>query len=132
MRFFNTAGPVKPELHYCLPPLERLDLSELLNLIEQQKYFVLHAPRQTGKTSCLLALLDHLNAQGAYRCVYANLELGQADRENIDRAMRSILGELGLQAQLTLADDFVEEVASDLLLRHGGGGALNAVLTASP
>ena len=34
MRFFNTAGPVKPDLHYCLPPLERLDLSELLNLIE--------------------------------------------------------------------------------------------------
>ena len=129
MRFFNTAGPVKPELHYCLPPLERLNLSELLNLIEQQKYFVLHAPRQTGKTSCLLALLDHLNARDAYRCVYVNVELGQAERENIDRAMRSILGELGLQAQITLNDDFVEEVASDLLLRHGGGGALNAVLT---
>jgi hypothetical protein len=62
MRFFNTAGPVNPAIHYCLPPLERLDLQDVLLLIAQQKYFVLHAPRQTGKTSCLLALRDHLNA----------------------------------------------------------------------
>ncbi|MEE4379882.1 MAG: hypothetical protein V2J55_20530 [Candidatus Competibacteraceae bacterium] len=62
MRFFNTAGPVKPENHYCLPPLERFDLDDVLMLIDQQKYFVLHAPRQTGKTSSLLALLDYLNA----------------------------------------------------------------------
>jgi hypothetical protein len=44
MRFLNTAGPVNPELHYCLPPLGRLNWDELLLLIEQQKYFVLHAP----------------------------------------------------------------------------------------
>jgi hypothetical protein len=53
-RFFNTAGPVRCAIHYCLPPLERFDLAEILNLIDQQKYFVLHAPRQTGKTSSLL------------------------------------------------------------------------------
>ncbi len=129
MRFFNTAGPVNPGKHYCLPPLERLALDRVLLLIEQEKYFVLHAPRQTGKTSCLLALADHLNAEGAYRCVYVNVELGQAERENIDRAMRSILGELGLQAQITLGDDFVEKVAADLLQQHGGAGALSAVLT---
>ena len=29
MRFFNTAGPVVPDLHYCVPPLERLDAGEL-------------------------------------------------------------------------------------------------------
>ena len=58
MRYFNTAGPVRCDEHYCLPPLERFDLEEILLLIEQKKYFVLHAPRQTGKTSCLLALQD--------------------------------------------------------------------------
>ena len=57
MRFFNTAGPVNSAIHYCLPPLERLDLPDVLLLIAQQKYFVLHAPRQTGKTTCLLALV---------------------------------------------------------------------------
>ena len=56
MRFFNTAGPVVPELHYCVPPLGRLDADEPLLLIRQRKYFVLHAPRQTRKTSALLAL----------------------------------------------------------------------------
>ncbi|MBI4770023.1 MAG: ATP-binding protein, partial [Chloroflexi bacterium] len=61
MRFFNTAGPVRCEYHYCLPPLERLELAEVLMLIDQQKYFVLHAPRQTGKTTFLLALMEHLN-----------------------------------------------------------------------
>jgi hypothetical protein len=64
MRFFNTAGPVDCVRHYCLPPLHRIDLDEVLLLIEQQKYFVLHAPRQTGKTSFLLALMEHLNKQG--------------------------------------------------------------------
>ena len=60
--FFNTAGPVNPEDHYYLPPLARLHLDELLMLIQQKKYFILHAPRQTGKTSALLALMEHPNA----------------------------------------------------------------------
>jgi len=49
MKFFNTAGPVNCDIQYCLPPLTRFDLEEMEILIEQQKYFILHAPRQTGK-----------------------------------------------------------------------------------
>lgn len=30
MRFFNTASPVNPVCHYYIPPLERLDLAEIL------------------------------------------------------------------------------------------------------
>lgn len=37
-------------------------------------------PRQTGKTSSLLALRDYINAQGGYIAVYANVEAGQAAR----------------------------------------------------
>ena len=69
MRFFNTAGPVRYEEHYCLPPLTRFDLDEVLSLIAQRKYFVLHAPRQTGKTTCLLELMDYLNREGKYHCL---------------------------------------------------------------
>ena len=61
MRFFNTSGPVVAADHYCVPPLARLDLDEILTLVRQKRYFVLHAPRQTGKTSALLALRDLLN-----------------------------------------------------------------------
>ena len=61
-RTFNTAGPVVAADHYCIPPLERINLDAVLGLIWDKKYFVLHAPRQTGKTSVLLALRDLLNS----------------------------------------------------------------------
>lgn len=60
--------------------MTRIALEELESLIYQRKYFVLHAPRQTGKTSCLLALHDYLNARGEFYAVYANVEVGQASR----------------------------------------------------
>ncbi len=56
MRFSNTEGPVWPEDHYCLPPLHRWNLDGVLALIDQKKYFALHAPRQTGKPTCLSRL----------------------------------------------------------------------------
>jgi hypothetical protein len=117
MRFFNTAGPVDCQRHYCLPPLERLKLNQVLPLIEQQKYFVLHAPRQTGKTSSLLALMDYLNAQGQFRCAYVNVEVGQAARENVFEAIRAILGELGVWARITRNDTFIDTCRNDILIR---------------
>ncbi len=47
-----------PARHYSIPPLSRISYEEVLGLIEDARYFVLHAPRQTGKTSTLLALAD--------------------------------------------------------------------------
>ena len=82
MRFFKTAGPVRPGGHYCIPPLERFDLDEVLRLVETKKYFVLHAPRQTGKTSTLLALRDLLNGRG-YGCVYTTFETARTAREDM-------------------------------------------------
>ena len=79
-KFFNTAGPIVPADHYNIDPLTRIDLEEVESLIYQKKYFVLHAPRQTGKTSCLLALRDYLNARGEFYAVYVNVEAGQASR----------------------------------------------------
>ena len=110
MRFFNTAGPIKPDIHYDVPPLERVDLDEVLMLIEQQRYFVMHAPRQTGKTSVLLALMDELNGRGRYRCMYVNVEIGQSAREDVGAAMRAILSQLALRAERILGERIVEEV----------------------
>jgi len=129
MRFFNTAGPIRPDDHYCIPPLERLDLAGVWTLIEQKKYFVLHTPRQTGKTSALLALRDLLNADGRYRCAYVNVEGGQAGREDTQRVMQTILGELALCAREALQDEFVEEIWFDALQRYGPDGALRQVLS---
>ena len=128
MRFFNTAGPVVPEMHYCVPPLERLEADELLLLIRQWKYFVLHAPRQTGKTSALLALRDELNAGGELRCVYVNVEGGQSAREDVAAAMRAILSAVARGARETLDDRFVSEIRLGILDAAGPHDALRETL----
>ena len=87
MKFFNTAGPIKPELHYHIPSLERVDWEEIQVLIATQKYFLLHAPRQTGKTSVLLEMMSALNAQGRYHALYVNIEAAQAVRNDVARGM---------------------------------------------
>lgn len=129
MRFFNTAGPVNCQEHYCLPPLNRFNLGDILSLIAQEKYFVLHAPRQVGKTSSLLALMDHLNREGRYRCLYANVESAQAAREDVKRGMRAILSEVGSMALDFLGDSFPEDHWPHLLERVGEDSALNRLLT---
>ena len=129
MRFFNTAGPIRPQDHYHIPPLERLDLDGVLTLIQQKKYFVLHAPRQTGKTSVLLALRDLLNAEGDYRCTYVNVEGGQAGREDVEQVMRTVLGALALRASVTLDDEFLLAVWSGLFAEFGPHAALQVALT---
>lgn len=65
-RFFNTAGPNIVSDNYTIDPLSRFDLEDILLMIRQKCYFVLHAPRQTGKTSCMLALRDYLNHKDEY------------------------------------------------------------------
>ncbi|MFH0966937.1 MAG: AAA-like domain-containing protein [Methanobacteriota archaeon] len=94
MRFFNTAGPVNPEDHYCLNPLSRFNLEEILSLIRQKKYFVLHAPRQTGKTSYLKALMKYLNDHGEFRALYINVVRAQAAREDVSQGIHSIIDEI--------------------------------------
>ena len=131
MRFFNTEGPVRAGEHYCIPPLTRIDLDDVLALVRSQKYFVLHAPRQTGKTSALLALRDLLNggAAGDHRCVYANFEVGQAAREDTARAMRAMLGELARRARVTLGDETPDRLRAAALESEGEDGALIDVLS---
>ena len=73
-KWFNTAGPCKADIHYMLPPLARLP--ELTRLIEQQGYFVIHAPRQVGKTTAMLALAQQLTAHGQYAAVMVSAEVG--------------------------------------------------------
>ena len=113
MRDFNTAGPVRPRLHYCVPPLDRLNVSALLHLIRAERYFVLHAPRQTGKTTALLALRDLLNdgAAGEYRCAYLNVEPAQTAREDVGRGMGAIASEIAREARNTLNDPATAEAA---------------------
>lgn len=130
MRFFNTAGPVDCERHYCLPPLHRIDLDEVLLLIEQQKYFVLHAPRQTGKTSFLLALMEHLNRLGRFKTLYVNVEGAQAARENVPEAVRAILSVIARQARQILNDTFPEQKVTELISQFAPFDAITDLFSA--
>jgi len=72
---FNIAGPCRPAEHYMLPTEERC--VGLLDLIEQKQYFVIHAARQSGKTTLLLELTKQLNETGDYYALYCSLETVQ-------------------------------------------------------
>ena len=127
-RFFNTEGPVVAEDHYLLPPLERIDTDEVLALIHRSKYFGLHAPRQTGKTTVLLALADLLRTGGEYRAVYVNVEVAQSAREDVAAAMRAILTQIALEARLK-GDDFLDGVWPAILEKAGPHAALGEALS---
>ncbi len=129
MRFFNTAGPVNPEDHYCIPPLERIDIEEIEMLIRQKKYFLIHAPRQTGKTTILNSLVNHLNQGGIYNCVYINVEPAQAAREDVAAAMQAILARLGSQIRRTIEDTFFDERWESILKRSGPFAAFSEMLS---
>ena len=77
-KFFNTEGAIKKDIHYFIDPLSRIDLDQVLSLVRSQKYFVLHAPRQTGKTSYLLALMEYLDNEGKYKSLYVNIEAARS------------------------------------------------------
>ena len=76
MKVFNTAGPCKADLHYQIRPDTRLEGVDAL--IEGQNYFVVHAPRQTGKTTTLRALARRLTAEGRYTALHFSCETGRA------------------------------------------------------
>jgi hypothetical protein len=88
-RHFNIAGPCKPDIHYMLSPLARIP--RVMGLIEQQSYFVIHAPRQVGKTTAMMALAQELTASGRYVAVLVSVEEADAFPHDIGAAEATIL-----------------------------------------
>lgn len=129
-KFFNTAGPIQPDLHYNVDPLKRIDLEEIELLIDQRKYFVLHAPRQTGKTTCLLALRDYLNARGEFIAVYANIEAGQAARNDVDRVVGATVATIASETCNIIRNDMPHILLQELKKTEGGDSLLTSYLSA--
>ncbi len=129
MRFFNTEGPVNCADHYCLPPLSRLDMADVMMLIAQKKYFLLHAPRQTGKTTCLLALADTLNRERRYRAVYTNIEVAQAARENVALGMAAVVEQISRSARDQIGDKEAVGLAQSIITVSTGTTVVEEFLT---
>jgi hypothetical protein len=100
VRYFNTAGPCDPEIHYMLPPEPRLP--EARPLIERGSYFVLHAPRQTGKTTAIRSLARALTAEGKYAALMFSCERAQPAGEDFSTAQRLILQAIAQEADRDL------------------------------
>jgi len=89
MKKFCIAGPIDPARHYFIP--HRLQTVKIFTLIDDQEYFVLNAPRQSGKTTAIDELAQSLNRNGKYTALYINVEAAQAARDNIKDALITII-----------------------------------------
>ena len=78
-KLFNIAGPCIPGEHYLVPTLARLP--QLGGLIAAKQFFVIHAARQSGKTTLLNALEQELNAKHEVVALYCSLETAQGIAE---------------------------------------------------
>ena len=90
-RYFNIAGPCIPGKHYMLPALDRLP--QIRRLVEREQYFVIHAPRQTGKTTAVKALVREINTKDEKVALYCTLETLQnaTDPEKASLAIRDLI-----------------------------------------
>ncbi|MDR2200468.1 MAG: hypothetical protein LBR53_13660 [Deltaproteobacteria bacterium] len=89
---FNISGPRDPTLHYMLPAVPRLQ--GVRDLIKSGLFFVIHALRQSGKTTSVKAYADHLNEEGGCHAMYHSLETirGVADvSETMDAIVRGFI-----------------------------------------
>jgi hypothetical protein len=89
LRFFNTTGPCDPYKHYMLPPEDRLVGAQLHRYIRDELYWVLHAPRQTGKTTFLQSWMREINISGDAVACYVSVERCQGFSD-ANRAMPAI------------------------------------------
>jgi AAA+ ATPase superfamily predicted ATPase len=90
-KFFNTAGPCLPERHYMIPPERRL--GQVRELIDRAAFFVIHAPRQTGKTTLIRALSRKLTKEGKYAALTVSLEslTRRSVKEMIPQLLRQLI-----------------------------------------
>jgi hypothetical protein len=102
-RWFNISGPCKQAKHYMLAPTVRLP--NLSRFIQQESYFVIHAPRQTGKTTAMLALAKQLTESGNYTAALVSVELGAPFSHDLARAEITILDSWQGSAKIDLPKD---------------------------
>jgi hypothetical protein len=103
VKYFNTAGPCESRWHYMVPPEPRLPQAR--GLIQNGLYFVVHAPRQTGKTTTLQALARDLTAAGRYAAVLFSCERAKVAVDDYGAAGREVLDAIRAAAEDQLPEE---------------------------
>ncbi|WP_293354452.1 MULTISPECIES: ATP-binding protein [unclassified Microcoleus] len=116
-RWFNTAGPCQEDIHYQLPATRRLP--NLERLIAQQNYFVIHAPRQVGKTTAMLALAKQLTDSGQYTAIVVSVELGSPFNDNPQQAQAAILSSWRSEARVYLPPELQPPAKQEMEVGQG-------------
>ena len=99
-RFFNTAGPNREEWHYTLPAVARLP--GIFELVDRNQWFVLHAPRQSGKTTAMRALAAELTASGKYAALWATCEMGEPFGDDPGEVSQIVVNDIARKASIYL------------------------------
>ncbi len=99
--YFNTAGPCVPGEHYMLSPVPRFE--HVMQLIDERKYFTIHAGHQTGKTTNALWLVDHYNEGDRYSAMWLDVQTCR-DEPDVARVMRTMLIKLDMALGRDLPD----------------------------
>jgi hypothetical protein len=99
---FNTAGPCRGDWHYMVPPLPRLPQAR--GHVEKGDYFVLHAPRQSGKTTFLRHFARALTAEATFCALYMSCEAAEACGDDARAAQEVIVRRLLQEADQQLPE----------------------------
>ncbi len=121
---FNTTGPCMADMHYMLSPVDRIDAGKLKRFIDEKLYWVLHAPRQTGKTSFLLNWMEQLNAQPGIISLYVSLEACQGVTD-AERAITIACEMIEIRATKHLPEKYRIQRPQE----HFSGAKLNSMLS---
>jgi hypothetical protein len=116
-RKFNTAGPCIEGDHYMLDPLARIEVEEVLELIDAKRYFVLYGPPRSGKTTCLRALTTYLNAGERCCAFHAHIDRSSVVLGDLDTGIAAVAHAIAEAARRCSNDEF----PSRWLALHGLG-----------
>ncbi len=114
MKTFCIAGPIIPTDHYFIP--HRLNWNKLDQFLDNKYYFLLHAPRQSGKTTAVLEYARHLNSGNKYTALYLTTEPAHVAKNNIERTVYWLLTQFARQIRIQLPYEQAAHIFAQELL----------------
>ena len=82
-----------------------MDWDQLEDFIEKKYYFILHAPRQSGKTTSIIEFVKHLNQKETYKALYLSTEPAHGLLNDVKESIRAILEEFLNQIMIFLPEE---------------------------
>lgn len=105
MKIFNTSGPNNPDKHYTI--IRHGLISKGKIMVDDERYFTIWAPRQTGKSTYLRQLAAELK-QGGYQVAHINFE--NYRNASLEAFLRRLIEQLNAQWQSNIQGNEIADV----------------------